>query len=382
MQQKRQSLDPVQLARAFAMIAVLLVHSSSTGATSLTPDSILLPIYTFFGSAGKLGTPTFIMLSAFVLFYNYYPRPLDRQLIARFYSKRLLYILLPYVVFSTFYFVLNNRLFSTSLIDQMLVNDYVNDLLYGKAHPHLYFVFISVQLYLLFPFIMLAIKKYSYLRKNAWWIGIILQWIWVIANKNYFQIEMKGSISLSYFSYYFVGAYLGIYYEDILRQFKDDKKRQTYVTSLLTAVFAFMALYVGYMYMISLGLEGEIIEAVPSIVYSYLYEFSWANYTLLAGLTLFLLAHWLNNKFTIKTKRFFMELGATSFGIYLIHPALLLVMRTYLPDTTPLIFNIWQVITFLVVGFGSWIIVRVIYFITPYYWVLFGKMSGPKYNKR
>ena len=54
----------------------------------------------------KFGTPTFIFLSSLVLFYNYYDRPTTKKLIGGFYKKRLLYIIIPYTLFSVFYFAI------------------------------------------------------------------------------------------------------------------------------------------------------------------------------------------------------------------------------------------------------------------------------------
>lgn len=381
MSTRRKSLDEIQYARAFAMIAVLLVHSSSLGATTLPYDSSMFSVYNFLNIAGKLGTPTFIMLSAFVLFYNYYPRKFDKGIISRFYKKRLLYILIPYFVFSLFYFVLKWYLY----YDYPTIQDAAERFLYlfslGKAHPHLYFVFISVQFYLMFPLLMVLFKRFEFLRKNAIWIGLAVQWIWVILNKEYFGIQLKGSISLSYFSFYFIGAYLGIYYDEIKSKMTNSQYRFEKLTTIFIGYGAMVVLYVGYMYLVRTGAYSVVAPNVPSVINSFISEFTWATHALFAGLALFAFAHWAERKWGPSTKRFFMELGATSFGIYLIHPALLMLTRALNSGGSPLVFNGWQLASFLFVGFGSWIIVRLFYKATPYYWIFFGKMSGSRDRK-
>lgn len=73
------------------------------------------------------------------------------------------------------------------------------------------------------------------------------------------------------------------------------------------------------------------------------------------------------------------EIGAVSFGVYLIHPLLLLVFRTLLPSGTPAVFHSWQLFTLIVVFFGSWVIVRLTFNYLPCNWVIFGKDGTPAY---
>ncbi|WP_408007894.1 acyltransferase [Pseudalkalibacillus sp. A8] len=374
MEKRRLNLDEIQLARAFAIIAVLLVHSSSTGVTSVPTDSLLFPIYNFFNVAGKLGTPTFIMLSAFVLFYNYYPRKTDATLIKNFYIKRLKYILIPYLLFSALYFGVKWFAYYDYPSFGFAVNKFLYLVALGKAHPHLYFVFISVQLYLLFPFFMLLFKRFKLLRKHAFWLGIAIQWIWVYLNKEYFHITLKGSISLSYMSFYFVGAYLGIYYHDLREKMKDHLIRFKTLSFIFFSYGALVVLYTGYMYLVRIGTSGTLANNLPDLVNQYLAEFTWATHALFAGLGLFLLAHWAEKSFQPSRKRLFMEIGATSFGIYLIHPMLLMIMRYFVQGGSPLVFHGWQLITFIVIFVLSWAIVRVTYKLIPQYWIIFGKM--------
>jgi probable poly-beta-1,6-N-acetyl-D-glucosamine export protein len=371
---RRRSLDEIQLARAFAIIAVLIVHSSSSGVTSLPPDSTLFPFYNFLNIAGKLGTPTFIMLSSFVLFYNYYPRQISTSLITKFYQKRIKFILIPYILFSILYFVIKWYVYYDYSTLMEAFSKFIYLLALGKAHPHLYFVFISVQLYILFPLLLILFKRFAFLRKNALWIGILIQWVWVILNKNYFGITLKGSISLSYMSFYFVGAYLGIYYDEIRANMKSRIYKDKVLLPIFIAYGALVILYTGYMYLVRINVYGKVAEHLPDFVNSYLAEFTWATHALLAGLVLFYLSHLANKKFSSNSKTFFIEIGATSFGIYLIHPMILMGLRAILPTGSPLIYTAWQFAVFFIMFFLSWAIVRFTFNYIPHYWIIFGKL--------
>ena len=208
----RKNLKEIQIARAFAILAVLCVHGFSNAITNLDNSSMFYPVYNLLNSVGKLGTPTFIMLSSFILFYTYYQYPINKQFIWRFFKKRIKFILVPYMFFSLFYF-----LFKWFYIDEISYTSFSAVLeklqfylVYGKAHPHLYFVIISIQFYLFFPLMLWIIKKSHFVRKYAIIIGIFIQAIWIFMNRQYFQVEFKGSVALSYATFYFL-LFRGLY---------------------------------------------------------------------------------------------------------------------------------------------------------------------------
>lgn len=74
------------------------------------------------------------------------------------------------------------------------------------------------------------------------------------------------------------------------------------------------------------------------------------------------------------TKKLLTELGTVSFGMYLIHPFFLMFLRMAMPaGGEPLVFHSWQVATFLIAFFGSWLTVRIFYEFVPHSWIVFGK---------
>lgn len=380
---QRKSLDEIQLARAFAIIAVLLVHSTSQGVTLLPPDSILYPIYNFFNIAGKLGTPTFIFLSSFVLFYNYYSRETTFSFMKSFYVKRMKFILVPYLLFSGIYFVYKWYKYYDYPSIKVAVSEFIRLVSLGQAHAHLYFVFISVQFYILFPLLLILFKKSSFVRRNSIWLGVLIQWIWVILNKYYFGLAMKPSIALSYFSFYFMGAYLGIYYDEIKEKMNNFSFKVKVLGPVFTGFVVMLIIYTGVMYFDRKGLWYEFaVTHLPKIVTSFIGEFMWAFYSLFAALVIFYVAHKANDAFGPKMKTLFMELGNTSFGIYLIHMLYLLFAIEIYSSGTPLLYHGWQFATFILITVLSWATVRLVYYFVPFNWVIFGKM-GPirRYDK-
>lgn len=179
-------------------------------------------------------------------------------------------------------------------------------------------------------------------------------------------------------SFYFVGAFLGIYYDQIIEKMKAIAFRLKVFIPLLTGYLVLVVMYTGYMYLVRTGKYTELAVNLPSWVNANMAEFTWATHALLAGVVLLFTAYFVKDRLSAKAKTFFMEVGATSFGIYLIHPAFLLVFRNLVPGGTPIVFHSWQILTFFAVSLISWAIVRLTFKYVPHYWILFGKLSPYK----
>ncbi len=93
----------------------------------------------------QFGRELFFALTAFVLVYSMTGRHLRLR---RFWSRRLLYVLVPYVCWSAIYYgysVLGPQHFAFSF------TTFGTDLLDGGAMYHLYFLLVTMQLYVVFP---------------------------------------------------------------------------------------------------------------------------------------------------------------------------------------------------------------------------------------
>ncbi|ANU27515.1 acyltransferase [Planococcus versutus] len=373
----RKHLDEVQYARVLALLGVFAVHSTSTGVVESNPESFTFIIYNFFNIAGKIGTPVFIFLSSFVLFYTYYPRQLTFSLFQRFYKKRLLYILVPYVVFSAFYFLFRAYLGQNFETFPAMVKRFLIDLSAGNAQYHLYFVFVSVQFYLMFPIILYLFKRFEFIRKYAIPLGIIIQWTWVVLNSLYIQVPSKGSVSLSYFMFYFFGAFLGVYYEQVVAWIRNWRKIWPAIAAIVLGYVFMIYLYVTIYYDIRTGQWTGHNKWV---------EFAWSTHAFFAAAVIFIFVHYLETWNFPRIKKFMIEIGAVSFGMYLIHPFFLTSLRLNAPlSGEPLIFHSWQLLTLILTFFSSWLVVRLFYDFVPHSWIFFGNgnrvFNKPKKSK-
>lgn len=327
-QRVRSKLPQLDVFRAFALFGVISVHSSSTAAAVSALHSKYFPIFNIMNIFFKFGTPCFIFLSSFVLFYNYYDRPDTGSLIRKFYRKRLLFIIVPYVLISLVYFVFNQGMNHTpwkGLSGEM--SSLLNKLATGSAHTHLYFVFVNAQFYLLFPLVLVILKRFKRLSVWAFPIGMVLQWGYVLLNHYYhYQWMPKGSLSISYASYYLLGASLAIYYERwqgwIVCSWRARQGLDRYaVVGLLVSWFTISGAHVVIWHMT---------RVYHIYSNSLLYELLWNMQTLLSAFVLLLAAFQLHRLLEGKlVYRALSIIGQLSFAIYLVHPFVLAIYRKY-----------------------------------------------------
>lgn len=370
----KKRLDEIQIARAIAIIAVLFVHSTSTGITELSTDSRLYPFYTTLNSFGKLGVPVFFMLSALVLFYSYYPKEFTFQTMKSFYMKRMKYIFIPYLSFSIIYFCVKWIIYYDYPSLSFAAREFWDLFILGKAHPHLYFLYVLIQFYLLFPIIMFFFKRYKKSIPYFVVIGILIQWGWVYINKMYLQVPYKGSIFLSYMSFFTLGAVWGVYYTQLKEWFLQHSKqfKTTFVSIAILVFISSLYAISKYDFLVWTNQFYTYKENLPPFINSYLAEFLWASYGYISCITIVIFSAALLHLNYKKLNTFFLNLASVSFGIYLIHPLFLTVLRQ-VSFTTPLGFHLWQIATFFIMFSVSWFVTKLLMKKTKYTWILIGK---------
>lgn len=330
---KRERLPHLDIYRALAILGVLHVHATSFATVDAT-GSRFYYIINFLNIFFKYGTPSFIFLSSFVLFYNYYDRPLTKSLIGGFYKKRLLYILLPYLLISIGYFFV--RLYQGGMLNSSLdwsvqLPIFLEKLATGKNYTHLYFVFISLQFYILFPLFLMLFKSSKFWVRWAVPIGFLLQWGFVLLNKYGLQVPNKGSLAITYLAYYMLGAYLAINYDKYKVWLTSSWKKQTAWQKRATA-----ALWGGWLALallhVQIWYENRLYDAKYN---SLLYEFLWNMHTIFSALVLMQAANWLYHSGWKRIVALLTRIGELSFAIYLVHPLWLAIYRKYDPKLNP-----------------------------------------------
>ncbi|WP_052339885.1 acyltransferase [Gorillibacterium massiliense] len=362
--------------RALAILGVIMVHVTATPIGEIQgKQSSLYALFNFLNIFNKFGTPTFLFLSAFVLFYSYYDRPLSKALLSRFYKRRLMYILVPYLVGSCFYYMLGlYGVYGFShMSDYGSVKQFLGLLVHGKTYYHLYFIFINAQFYVLFPFMLWLLQKKPQLTKMLIPIGLVLQWAFVIGNLEVMHYGDKGYLFISYFANFCLGAFFGIFHKQV-RDMLDLtwEKLFTYRGGIWLVVWGVWL--VATVAHIHLWYENRTGTANAG---AFTYELLWFLQTYTSGLILYQLAGLLYRKLKGTAAKLLLHLGSVSFGVYIVHAAVLyLFIRLLDTPSQPHLYVLYYACAYAATLSVSWMVVGLLQKRFKFAWVLFG--SVPK----
>jgi poly(3-hydroxybutyrate) depolymerase/surface polysaccharide O-acyltransferase-like enzyme len=261
----------------------------------------------------------FLLLTALVLTYNYGQRPLKA---GRFLRRRFWLVLPAYITWSAIYYAADGR--SRGAFPAAFLHDLAN----AGARYHLYFLLVSMQIYLLFPLIRWVLKKTE--GYHAWLFGLALAYqAWLTVGLHY-KVGRSGNGIIAqflngagqgywidtYVLYVVAGALAGWHFEQLCA-FTRRHLRSGWRVAVVAA--AGVAAGIG-VYLV----ETEVFGATPGnasavfqpVVIFEALAFGWA--LLGAGLL------WSDRG--AHGKKFAAAGSASSFGIYLSHPLVLQVL--------------------------------------------------------
>lgn len=149
-------LAAVDVVRFLTVGAVILVHATSLAVSpgSVAANAVL--------AVAHVTRSVFIGLSALVLTYSFDRRPLAA---APFWRRRYPLVVVPYVTWSAVYVLAGGHLGSPLHV----AGRFVADLFDGGAQYHLYFILLTFQLYLVFPALMAALRRWP----RALWPAVV-----------------------------------------------------------------------------------------------------------------------------------------------------------------------------------------------------------------
>ncbi|KRE44797.1 acyltransferase [Paenibacillus sp. Soil522] len=376
---KRPHLPELDIVRAFGIMAVIMIHATSSIVAIYDHQATLYPLYLFLNIFTKFAVPVFIFLSGFMLFYNYYDKPFTAKTIGQFYKKRMSKIIIPFLLFSFLYYGLT-RLIQFGFTDvQTFIGyfttaEFLKTLVIGKTYTHLYFVVIIIQFYVLAPFMLYAVKRFPALSRHIVWIGLLVQWLFVYKVTDLFHLINRGSYSFTYMFYFAAGAFIGIYYLKLADWINLTKKNATpqkiAVSIALWALFLSSSAVMVYFYY-----ENRLYNT--AVIDTKLLELVDEVRCVTAGIVLIQLSCWVYAAWNKTAVRALLHIGATSFGIYLIHPVILYLYRKINLSSDPLLYHVWASGGFFIALLIPWLLVSLC---APFkwHWLLFGPLPAMK----
>lgn len=359
----KSRVDELFVMRAFAIIAVVLIHATSKPVAELDSASASFFLYKILNTLSTFAVPSFIFMSGFVLVYNYMDKPFTRQSVMQFYKKRLLYIVIPYLFFSVFYFVLVHIFIYDQRDWIALGRTFLADFfIQGRTFYHLYFMYVIVQFYLIFPFVWRLFQK-PWFSRHAIWIGVLVQLVFIYGNGYFDLFPKKSIIFVTYFSYFLTGGYLSVLYGE-WRKAKRRLHRPIFIW------IAWIAVAIWYAFVHYAGQTGLYRTPVE------LYEIAFILYGSLSSVILLIVSSFVYQTANKHMVNGLVHLGALSFAVYFIHPFFQLFYRKIQPGGQMLWYNVYILGGFALILGISWLVTSVIARHIKYSWLLFG--SVPK----
>ena len=145
---KKEKLIELDYVRVVAMLGVITIHVTSTFVYA--QSNVMLGgmnLAFFLNQLARFAVPLFILLSGMSLGFSR-----TNVSYKSFIKSRCVKILAPYLFWSVVYWFLYHRGES--------VSSFVKSLFFGSSAPHMYFIVIIFQLYLLYPILKRAVTRY------------------------------------------------------------------------------------------------------------------------------------------------------------------------------------------------------------------------------
>ena len=163
---ERQRLHAVDLMRVITVAGVIAVHVVSF---TNPPGNVAAGAVTMLLHANR---EVFVCLTALVLAYGYSDHRWRPGRLGRFWARRYWLVGVPYVVWSVVYVLADGGAVASPLA---WLRQLGSDLLSGAARYHLYFLLVTMQLYLVFPLLQQLIRATRGHHRALLVVSLILQ---------------------------------------------------------------------------------------------------------------------------------------------------------------------------------------------------------------
>lgn len=194
---KLQPITWIDIMRFSAAFIVVLAHAPDFGGQPAWA-------YTFYYSFSRIGVPIFFLISGYLLLSKQEP-------ISDFFIKRATRIVIPFLVWSIVYDVINSQAFAeVGITIEGILKMFIR-IIRGPRGAHLWFFYSLIGLYLLTPILRIFVanaKKSEVYYYIALWI-LVMPILYIVEGltpiKNGFEVYHTGG----YVGYLLLGYYLG-----------------------------------------------------------------------------------------------------------------------------------------------------------------------------
>lgn len=342
--QKPSHIYEIDLLRAIVVFSVVANHSLSY--TNYQITSITgIQFVNFISHALHYNREAFMFITGLVLTYVYYHRKFS---VKSFWIKRVSLVLIPYILWSVIYVVLNNP--GISFVEYVKLSYW--DILTGEASFQLYYILLSLQFYIIFPLFLLFIKKVAHRPWHILAVSFIIQFIILYFDFYFLQtgpysqlpsvktfVHYQDRIVFMYQFFFILGGFAAVYMDTLKSFFK---KSGQYLFILFITSLSLYAVN----YYIQLNVFHATLDQATSVL-----QPSVAIYSTVVIIFYCYLAYlWAERR---KWYRLIKLVAVTSFGIYFVHVIMLgYVMQFLFPLLPSVLGTPLKMITVLITAFG------------------------------
>lgn len=285
--------ETVTFYKVLGCILVMIVHVTATYWTAFVSGSAQHMAIIGLNLIARFAVPAFIFINGYVMHLRYIDLEIHPM---NYISRRLRTILLPYLMWSVFY----TCYYHFIGIKAMSLSVFLDDLIYGSAAYHLYFMVLIIQFYVLFP-----ILRFIFRTVNR---PIMILTVVIILSIRLNSL-MAFPYSDRFFFNYLVFYVLGMVMADLkISNWVIDKKKMLILTATQVVITVFYLLESGRSYLGKPRLIGN----------SYLYDwwvYSFVSvifcYCLFSVISRYDLRRW--------TESVVDAIASVSFDVYLLH---------------------------------------------------------------
>lgn len=252
----KQRLNEIDILRGLTFLAIVLQHTlaSYIYAPDITKGPAL--VSAFMLVAVRYAVPMFIFITGLVLFYNHGETEFNYW---GFIDKRFTQIFVPYLTWTAIYYFWCGGGQSIGGF-ATVISDIGKLTLSGEACYHLWFMTAILQFYLLFPVFRWFILKHKNhpvpILALCLIVYIILMWFYtykVPVLMNNIQspqlqtiLSYRDRIFVSWFLYFLLGAYVGLYAEKLANILKEIQKTNVFLYLFAFAIILYQTIGTGH----------------------------------------------------------------------------------------------------------------------------------------
>jgi peptidoglycan/LPS O-acetylase OafA/YrhL len=325
-------LDPLRACTAFSVVAV----HAFTFTIYLNHSEIGTQIQNALVVSLHFTREVFIFVTAFALVYVYSGKPFP---LGQFWKKRSIGVLLPYVIWSVIYAVVNSPAKSPGPLLYIVVHD----ILTGNSSYQMYYILLTLQFYMIFPLFLLFLRRYA----RHPWLVLIVSFIFQVilfyvddhtlqqssfTTSHFWQVisVYQNRFILVYPFYFVLGGIVALYFDQVrmfLLRYGD----------IIVVGFLIVLGVLWLHFAFQVQVFGEPMEYATSVLQPIMVFYS----TAVILFALWLTSWWVsrasktNQDKRPRGYRFWRVLSDASFGVYLIHGLILTALLKWFVPAMP-----------------------------------------------